>query len=103
VTAEQVKAAHPSDPTPKETLPDMLEIATSGERLQSTSAPPVQVDLVATLGELARDIVAHNQSVLIGDGTADWAWITEQLSVAATSCRRQVVVMLTDIGDSGGR
>lgn len=84
-------------------IPDMLEIATRRERLSSTSAPPERVDLVSALGELAHHILGHNQNVLTGNGTEDWAALAEQLAATASWCRRQTVIRLTNIGDSGSR
>ena len=77
-------------------------VATVSHREASTSALPEQVDLVADLGELARAVLDHNQRVLMGDD-ADWASLAEQLADAAARCRHQVVIHVTDIGDSGCR
>jgi hypothetical protein len=90
------------------TIPDvgpnlMLAVARSRPRTNSTAPPPEQVDIVADLGSLSREIVEHNRQVMTGEPTADWAALADQLDSAARACRRQVVVQLHDVDDTGRR
>ncbi len=98
----------PRTDQPLRSLGSMLDVfadtatalAASSDRMASTSATPEQVDLVADLGELARAILDHNQRVLMGDDV-DWARLAERLAAAADRCRRQLVIQVTHVGDSG--
>ena len=80
----------------------LVDLAVSRDRQPSTSATPEQVEIVGELEAVGRALAEHSRRVLLGEAT-DWASITEQLASAARLCRTQVVVELTDIGDSGGR
>jgi len=80
----------------------LVRVAASRDRQSSTSATPEQVEIVGELEAVSRALAEHSRRVLMGEAT-DWARVAEQLAVAATRCRRQVVTRLTDIGDSGGR
>ncbi len=61
-----------------------------------------QVKIVGELEAASHAIAEHSRRVLMGEA-ADWGLVAEQLAAAARLCRGQVVVKLTDIGDSGGR
>ncbi len=80
----------------------LVELAVSRDRQPSTSATPEQVEIIGELDTVGRAVAEHSRRVLMGEAT-DWASIADQLTSAARLCRTQVVVELTDIGDSGGR
>jgi hypothetical protein len=61
-----------------------------------------QVEIIGELEAVSRAIAEHSRRVLVREA-ADWASVAEQLAAAARLCRSQVVIRLTDIGDSGGR
>lgn len=70
--------------------------------MTEVASTPRQVEIVNELEAVSRVIAEHSRRVLMGE-VADWASLAEQLTSAARSCRSQVVRVLTDIGDSGGR
>jgi hypothetical protein len=67
-----------------------------------TAPPSDLVDLVAALDALAREIIEHNRRVMSGE-PVDWSRLADQLSMLTQPCRKHVVPVLHDIGDSGGR
>lgn len=95
-------AVYELDPV-QEVDPGLLRaVARSVTPVDSTAPPVEQVDLVAELDTLSRDIIEHNRRVMAGART-DWSHLADQLAKVARACRRQVVPELHDIGDSGGR
>jgi hypothetical protein len=81
----------------------MRAVARSRPRTNSTAPPPEQVELVADLVSLSREIVEHNRQVMAGEPTADWAAVADQLDSAARACRSLAVVELHDVDDTGRR
>ncbi|MPZ79622.1 MAG: hypothetical protein GEV28_04155 [Actinophytocola sp.] len=72
------------------------------ERVDSTAPTPEQVDLVVELGALARAIVEHYRRVMARE-PEDWSALADALGGAVKACRRQVLTVLDDVGDSGAR